>query len=72
MDEDALQDIVADEIEDEARGVPRRADISRRPKIKDDLLDIFRKVEEGYRDQWNRSNDQQDYWDILRHRGERV
>src|SRR6516165_1948708 len=63
-DEDELQDIVADEIEDEARGVPRRADISRRPKIKDDLLDVFKKVEEGYRDQWNRSNDNQDYWDI--------
>src|SRR6516165_9749493 len=63
-DEDDLQDIVADEIEDEARGVPRRADISKRPKVKDDLLDIFRKVEEGFRDQWNRSNDNQDYWDI--------
>jgi len=63
-DDDELQDIVADEIEEEARGVSRRADISRRPKIKDDLLDVFKKVEEGYRDQWNRSNDQQDYWDI--------
>jgi len=63
-DEDALQDILADEIEDEARGVPRRADISRRPKVKDELLDIFKKVEEGYRDQWNRSNDAQDYWDV--------
>src|SRR5215472_5484916 len=61
---DELQDIVADEIEDEARGVPRRADISRRPKIKDELLEVFKRVEEGYRDQWNRSNDQQDYWEI--------
>ena len=63
-DENELQDILADEIEDEARGVPRRADISRRPKVKDELLDIFKKVEEGYRDQWNRSNDAQDYWDV--------
>src|SRR3974377_2594517 len=63
-DDQELQDIVADEIEEEARGVSRRADISRRPKIKDDLLEIFKKIEEGYRDQWNRSNDQQDYWDI--------
>ena len=63
-DEDELQDIVADEIEDEARGVPRRADISKRPKVKDELLEVFKKVEEGYRDQWNRSNDNQDYWDI--------
>src|SRR6516162_3516777 len=65
-DEDDLQDIVADEIEDEARGVPRRADISKRPKVKDELLEVFKKVEEGFRDQWNRSNDNQDYWDIYK------
>ena len=62
--EDELQDILADAVEEEARGVPRRADISRRPAVKDELLEIFKKVEEGYRDQWNRSNDQQDWWDI--------
>jgi hypothetical protein len=61
---DELQDIAADMIEEEVAGTPRRADISKRKNVRDELLKIFRDVEEGYRDQWNRANDQQDYWDL--------
>ena len=63
-DAEQLQDIAADMIEEEVAGTPRRADISKRGKIKEDLLEIFSKIEEGFRDQYNRSNDNQDWWDI--------
>lgn len=42
----------------------RSRDLSKVKSIKDELLKIFTEVEEGFRDQWNRSNDQLDYWDI--------
>ena len=59
-----LEDEVIDAAEEAAVGVPRSRDISRRAGIKKELLRVFREVEEGYRDQWNRSNEQQDFWDI--------
>ena len=63
-DEDDIQDIVADEASKAAHGIPRRADISRRKSIRDELLKRFEAVEEGYRNQFTRSNEQQDFWDI--------
>jgi len=42
----------------------RKADISGAAGVKDQLLDIFHDVEQGFRDQIKRSNDQLDYWDI--------
>jgi hypothetical protein len=59
-----LEDDVIDAAEEAAVGVPRSRDISKRAGIRKDLLRTFREVEEGYRDQWNRSNEQQDFWDI--------
>src|SRR6516164_7575862 len=59
-----ISDIAADMIEEEVAGTPRRADISKRKNVRDELLEKFKAIEEGYRDQWNRSNDQQDWWDI--------
>ena len=62
--DDDLRDDVIDAAEEAAVGVPRRKDISKRPSIKKELLKIFKDIEEGYRDQWNRSNEQQDFWEI--------
>jgi len=59
-----LQDVAADMLEEEVRGVPRSADICKRRSVKEKLLELFKDVEEGYRDQWNRSNDQQDFWEL--------
>lgn len=55
-----------DDLEDESedRSQRRGRDISRTKSIKDKLLDAYKDIEEGFRDQWNRSNDQMDYWDI--------
>jgi hypothetical protein len=53
------------ETEEPERGDKRSRDLSRIKSIKDDLLKIFTEVEEGFRDQWNRANDQLDYWDIV-------
>ena len=62
--EDELEDEMVDAAEEAAVGIPRAKDISKRAGIKKELLRIFKEVEEGYRDQWNRANEQQDYWDI--------
>jgi hypothetical protein len=61
---DELEDDVIDAAEEAAVGVPRRRDISKNPAVKKELLKIFKDIELGYRDQWNRSNEQQDFWDI--------
>src|SRR3974377_2300324 len=59
-----LEDDVIDAAEEAGVGGPRTRDISKRAGIRKELLRTFREVEEGYRDQWNRSNEQQDFWDI--------
>jgi len=51
-----------DEAED--RSNRRGRDISRTKSIKDKLLDAYKEIAEGYTDQWTRSNDQMDHWDI--------
>ena len=50
--------------EGEDRSLRRGRDLSRTKSIRDKLLDAYKDIEEGYRDQWNRSNDQLDFWDI--------
>ena len=50
--------------EKDERDDKRGRDLSKLKSIRDDLLKIFKDVEEGFRDQWNRSNQQLDYWDI--------
>src|SRR5271154_1917190 len=42
----------------------RGKDLSRLKKVEDFLLDMFAKIEQGFTDQWERSDDQMDYWDI--------
>src|SRR5215469_14116408 len=42
----------------------RKRDLSRLKRVRDFLLEAFKKVEEGFQDQWRRSDDQMDYWDI--------
>lgn len=42
----------------------RGQDLSKRKSVRDKLLDLYKGIEEGYRDQWDRSNEQLDYWDI--------
>ena len=63
-DVEALENELQDSAEEAAVGIPRSKDISKRPAIKKELLKIFKDVEEGYRNQHDRSNEQQDYWEI--------
>ncbi len=61
---------MADEIEDneddrvEEKTESRRRDLSKIKSVNDFLLKLFTEVEDGFRDQWNRSNDQMDWWDV--------
>ncbi len=42
----------------------RADDVSALKSVREDLLDVFKDVEKGFEDQWERSNDQTDYWEI--------
>lgn len=42
----------------------RDADISKRAGVAKQLIELFAEVEEGFQDQSERSDDQQDYWDV--------
>ena len=53
-----------DEAETE-RSDKRSRDLSRLKSINEELLKVFKEVEEGFQDQWGRANDQMDYWDIV-------
>lgn len=48
----------------ETTGLDRDEELSSRKKVRDQLLDIFKDVEKGFEDQYQRSNDIMDYWDI--------
>lgn len=64
-DPSELPDDFDTEIEpDEALDPERDAELSTKPSVKSQLLDIYQDVEAGFRDQYQRSNDQMDYWDI--------
>src|SRR5262245_46681355 len=57
-------DIEADDAADEKEESHRGKDISKRPKVREELLKVFKDVEKGFRDQWQRANDQLDFWDV--------
>lgn len=59
-----MVDEVDEDDEDDEKTKKRGKDVSRIKSVKDELLKIFQDVEDGFRDQWNRSNDQMDFWDI--------
>jgi len=61
--EDELEEASLDAVEKESGTLPRKADISKRPAVKEELLKLYKDVEEGFRDQWTRSNDQLDWWE---------
>ena len=48
----------------EAAGLDRDEELSTRKKVRDQLIDIFKDVEKGFEDQYERSNYIMDYWDI--------
>ena len=50
--------------EAKVKDLPRKADLSKRAGVKDQLKDLFDAVLEGFTDQGQRSDDIQDYWDI--------
>ena len=52
------------EEEEDVKVLDRKADISRKAGIKKALIDVFKDVEQGFTDQWERANDTIDYWDI--------
>src|SRR5262249_50255162 len=54
----------ADDAGDEKEEAHRGKDISKRKSICDELLKIFKDIEKGFKDQWERANDQLDYWDV--------
>jgi hypothetical protein len=62
-DEDDIEELAAETAEEEALGVSRKQDLSKRAGVRKALIRAFDEIDAGYRDQWNRSNDQQDYWD---------
>ena len=59
-------DLEDDDLDDagEEKITERKQDLSKRAGVRKQLLEIFDDVNEGFRDQWERSNDQLDYWDI--------
>jgi hypothetical protein len=42
----------------------RDDELSTQADIKDALLEVLDEIDKGFTDQWSRSNDQMDYWDI--------
>src|SRR5437868_11794183 len=42
----------------------RNEELSTREDVKQTLLELYKDVEKGFADQWERSNDQMDYWDL--------
>lgn len=62
---------MAEESEDEIEPVDppqqtedRKAELMAKPGVKKRCLDIYKDVERGFQDQWERGNFQMDYWDI--------
>lgn len=57
-----IVDVVDVEVEEEPTG--RNEDLTKKKRIRDQLLDVFHQVEEGFTNQIERANDIMDYWDI--------
>src|SRR5438874_1225563 len=64
MAEDKEDLATTHEDEDGKEEFRRSKDLSKKPKLREKLLTTYKDVTEGYRDQWERSNQQVDYWDV--------
>lgn len=50
---------------DEQLDPERDAELCTKPSVKSQLLDLYSEIQEGFTNQYQRSNDQMDYWDIF-------
>lgn len=62
--EEQQDDFDLEEDEDEGPALDRDEELSKRAGIRAQLLDVYQEVEAGFRDQYNRSDDILDYWEI--------
>ena len=53
-----------DDVQVDPRMRERGKDLSTKPAIKKHLLALYSEIEKGFRDQWERANEQMDFWDI--------
>lgn len=62
--DDDLSDIAEEREEEPATSPDRKANLAKNPRIRRELLRVFKEVQQGFMDQVERSNQQMDYWDI--------
>lgn len=60
----AADDAPAREPDPAVQALDRSEELSTQPDVKEALLEILDDVTRGFTDQWTRSDDQMDYWDI--------
>lgn len=66
MADDELDDLTPDpeEVDEEPQPLGRDDELSTRKSVETQLLDLYQEVEKGFVNQYQRSNDQMDFWDI--------
>ena len=66
MADDELDDLMPDpeEVDEEPQPLGRDDELSTRKSVETQLLDLYQEVEKGFVNQYQRSNDQMDFWDI--------
>ncbi len=57
-------DLDQEEVDEEPQPLGRDDELSTRKSVETQLLDLYDEVEKGFVNQYQRSNDQMDYWDI--------
>ena len=57
-------EIDPEEVEEELQPLGRDDELSTRKSVETQLLDLYDDVEKGFQDQYQRSNDNMDYWDV--------
>lgn len=57
-------EIDPEEVDEEPQPLGRDDELSTRKSVETQLTDLYNDVEAGFRDQYQRSNDQMDFWDI--------
>jgi len=64
--DDELDDLTPDpeEVDEEPQPLGRDDELSTRKSVETQLLDLYQEVEKGFVNQYQRSNDQMDFWDI--------
>jgi len=64
--DDELDDLMPDpeEVDEEPQPLGRDDELSTRKSVETQLLDLYQEVEKGFVNQYQRSNDQMDFWDI--------